>query len=140
MKLVDFRRLASPQFARKNPVLSRKYSQLRANTKSVHMHARFFDLFIRQKMSKAPELPTKRSVLSHMWSSVEAALLGRAVRISCNLNDLKLVSLDCQAGLAMLKAIPDNAPQVNSQNPPWFLGSSRRVLAEKAHVSLPSYF
>ena len=64
-------------------------------------------------MSKAPELPTNRSVLSHMWLSVEAAPapLGRAVRISCNLNDLKLVSLDCQAGLAMLKAIPDNAPQ-----------------------------
>ena len=47
-----------------------------------------------------------------MWSSVEAASLGRVVRISCNLNDLKFVSLDCQAGLAMLKAIPDNVAKM----------------------------
>ena len=108
MKLVDFQRLASPQFARKNPVLSRKYPQLRANSKSVRMYACVFDLLIRQQMSKAPELPTNGSVLSHMWSSLEAAPLARAVRISCNFKELKLVSLDCQAGLAMLKAIPDN--------------------------------
>ena len=102
MKLVDFRRLASPQFARKNPVLSRKYPQLRANSKSVRMYACVFDLLIRQHL-KARIANQQIGFEPHV-----VVALARAVRISCNFKELKLVSLDCQAGLAMLKAIPDN--------------------------------
>ena len=106
-------RPANPQFARKFPVLLCKCSQLRANTKSVHLRVRVSDLF-RQKMSRSARIANQKLYFEPgVVSCADPFQPGSGVRISWNLK-VKLVSLVHQAGLPRCKAKPDNAQQADT--------------------------